>query len=109
MTARASYLGLYASGELGRCYSGALPVVSCYTLHFGEEPALSGTKGAGNIFFGNCNRRNKSLRYNIYRAAVKALTAFDGCEVKNYEHPMLCFIYGSSIIENSITAKSDPA
>ena len=28
-------------GELARCYSGALPVVSSYTPHFGEEPALS--------------------------------------------------------------------
>ena len=44
-------------GELARCYSGALPVVSSYTPHFGEEPALSGTRGAGNIFFGNCNLR----------------------------------------------------
>jgi putative pyruvate formate lyase activating enzyme len=44
-------------GELARCYSGALPVVSSYTAHFGEEPALTGTKGAGNVFFGNCNLR----------------------------------------------------
>ncbi len=44
-------------GELARCYSGALPVVSSYTPHFGEEPALTGTRGAGNIFFGNCNLR----------------------------------------------------
>jgi putative pyruvate formate lyase activating enzyme len=43
--------------ELARCYSGRLPVVSSYTPHFGEEPALSGTNGAGNIFFGNCNLR----------------------------------------------------
>ncbi|MGH9905764.1 MAG: radical SAM protein, partial [Pyrinomonadaceae bacterium] len=28
-----------------------------YTAHFGEEPALVGTRGAGNIFFGNCNLR----------------------------------------------------
>lgn len=42
-------------GELGICTSGYLPVVSSYTKHFGEEPVLSGTKGAGNIFFGNCN------------------------------------------------------
>ncbi|MDT7779801.1 MAG: putative pyruvate formate lyase activating enzyme [Acidobacteriota bacterium] len=85
--ARASYLGLYASGELerrvvalerlleactvcpldcgnnrlrgelARCYSGALPVVSSYTPHFGEEPALTGRHGAGNVFFGNCNLR----------------------------------------------------
>ena len=39
-------------GELARCYSAALPVGSSYTPHFGEEPALVGTHGAGNIFFG---------------------------------------------------------
>ncbi|HEX7176796.1 MAG TPA: radical SAM protein [Pyrinomonadaceae bacterium] len=44
-------------GELARCYSGRLPVVSSYTPHFGEEPALVGTGGAGNVFFGNCNLR----------------------------------------------------
>ncbi|PYT01198.1 MAG: radical SAM protein [Acidobacteria bacterium] len=44
-------------GELARCYSAALPVVSSYTPHFGEEPALVGSRGAGNIFFGNCNLR----------------------------------------------------
>lgn len=44
-------------GELARCYSGRLPVVSSYTPHFGEEPALVGARGAGNIFFGNCNLR----------------------------------------------------
>jgi putative pyruvate formate lyase activating enzyme len=43
--------------EIARCYSGRLPIVSSYTAHFGEEPALSGTNGAGNIFFGNCNLR----------------------------------------------------
>ncbi len=43
--------------EIAACYSGALPIVSSYTAHFGEEPVLSGTNGAGNIFFGNCNLR----------------------------------------------------
>lgn len=43
--------------ELGKCLSGYLPIVSSYTTHFGEEPVLSGTNGAGNIFFGNCNLR----------------------------------------------------
>jgi len=43
--------------ELARCYSGRLPVVSSYTPHFGEEPPLVGPRGAGNIFFGNCNLR----------------------------------------------------
>ena len=41
--------------ERGKCLSGTLPIVSSYSSHFGEEPVLSGTKGAGNIFFGNCN------------------------------------------------------
>ncbi len=43
--------------EIAACYSGRLPIVSSYTAHFGEEPCLSGTNGAGNIFFGNCNLR----------------------------------------------------
>jgi putative pyruvate formate lyase activating enzyme len=43
--------------EISRCYSGYLPVVSAYTPHFGEEPLLVGTRGVGNIFFGNCNLR----------------------------------------------------
>jgi len=43
--------------EIAACYSGRLPIVSNYTAHFGEEPVLSGTGGAGNIFFGNCNLR----------------------------------------------------
>ncbi len=79
------YLGLYRSGELARraealearlgrcnicprqcfvdrlagnrgaCHSGILPVVSSVCAHRGEEPALSGTRGSGAIFFGNCN------------------------------------------------------
>src|SRR3954471_2149481 len=42
-------------GEISRCYSAKLPIVSSYCPHFGEEPALIGTNGVGNIFFGNCN------------------------------------------------------
>jgi putative pyruvate formate lyase activating enzyme len=43
--------------QIARCFSGRLPIVSSYTKHFGEEPAIVGTKGAGLIFFGNCNLR----------------------------------------------------
>jgi putative pyruvate formate lyase activating enzyme len=43
--------------EIAACYSGRLPIVASHTAHFGEEPILSGTRGAGNIFFGNCNLR----------------------------------------------------
>ena len=45
------------NNEIAACYSGRLPIVSSYTAHFGEEPPLVGSKGAGNIFFGNCNLR----------------------------------------------------
>jgi putative pyruvate formate lyase activating enzyme len=43
--------------EIARCHTGRLPIVSSYTAHFGEEPLLVGTRGVGNIFFGNCNLR----------------------------------------------------
>lgn len=42
-------------GKRGVCRSGLLPVVSTVCAHRGEEPALSGTRGSGTIFFGNCN------------------------------------------------------
>jgi putative pyruvate formate lyase activating enzyme len=45
------------AGILASCASGERPIVSAHTPHFGEEPCLSGTRGAGNIFFGNCNLR----------------------------------------------------
>jgi len=45
------------SNEVAACYSGLLPIVSTYTPHFGEEPALVGTHGAGNVFLGLCNLR----------------------------------------------------
>ena len=44
-------------GEMGYCNSGALPIVSSYCDHHGEEPVLSGKKGSGTIFFANCNLR----------------------------------------------------
>lgn len=84
-TVEPSYVGLSRSGELERraarlearltacdicprkcgvnrledqrdfCRSGRLPVVTSVCDHHGEEPVLSGTKGSGTIFFGNCN------------------------------------------------------
>lgn len=44
-------------GEIAACFAAELPVVSSYGSHFGEEPCLTGTHGAGNIFFGLCNMR----------------------------------------------------
>ena len=45
------------AGEIGFCRSGYLPIVSSYCVHHGEEPVLSGNRGSGTIFFGNCNLR----------------------------------------------------
>ncbi len=42
-------------GERGACHSGLLPIVSSFCAHHGEEPVLSGHRGSGTIFFGNCN------------------------------------------------------
>lgn len=42
---------------LASCASGLHPIVASHTPHFGEEPVLSGARGAGNIFLGNCNLR----------------------------------------------------
>lgn len=44
-------------GETGFCRSGRLPIVSSYCDHHGEEPPISGQRGSGTIFFGNCNLR----------------------------------------------------
>jgi putative pyruvate formate lyase activating enzyme len=44
-------------GEVGLCQSGYLPIVSSCCAHHGEEPVLSGTRGSGTVFFGNCNMR----------------------------------------------------
>ena len=45
------------NGEMGYCRSGYLPIVSTVCAHHGEEPAISGTRGSGTVFFGNCNMR----------------------------------------------------
>jgi putative pyruvate formate lyase activating enzyme len=41
-------------GKLGYCHSGQLPIVSMACAHHGEEPAISGIRGSGTVFFGNC-------------------------------------------------------
>ena len=43
--------------EYGFCHSGSLPVVSSVCVHHGEEPVISGSRGSGTVFFGNCNMR----------------------------------------------------
>jgi putative pyruvate formate lyase activating enzyme len=44
-------------GKVGSCNSGYLPIVTTVCDHHGEEPVLSGSRGSGTIFFGNCNMR----------------------------------------------------
>lgn len=68
-------------GEIARCYSRYLPIVSSYCPHFGEEPLLVGTNGAGNIFFGNCNLRcvycqNYQISQN-YKVELKNEISFE--------------------------------
>jgi putative pyruvate formate lyase activating enzyme len=44
-------------GETGFCgVADEIPVAAALA-HFGEEPPLSGTRGAGTVFFGGCNLR----------------------------------------------------
>jgi putative pyruvate formate lyase activating enzyme len=44
-------------GETGHCgVAEAIPVAAALA-HLGEEPPLSGTRGAGTVFFGGCNLR----------------------------------------------------
>ena len=45
------------SGKRGYCRAPLDPVVYSYIQHHGEEPALSGSKGSGTIFFAYCNMK----------------------------------------------------
>lgn len=45
------------AGERGFCHSGYRPIVPAVCAHHGEEPAISGSRGSGTVFFGNCNMR----------------------------------------------------
>ena len=44
-------------GERGFCHSARRPVVSAVCAHYGEEPVISGSRGSGAVFLGNCNMR----------------------------------------------------
>ena len=41
--------------KTGHCHTGMLAPVASAGAHHGEEPVISGTRGSGTIFFGNCN------------------------------------------------------
>ncbi len=46
---------LESAGRLGYCQSAMAPVISRAALHHWEEPCISGTRGAGTVFFAGCN------------------------------------------------------
>lgn len=46
-------------GELGRCKAGNKIQLGLYSLHFDEEPCISGKTGSGTVFFSNCNLKCK--------------------------------------------------
>jgi len=49
--------GINRYQQVGYCGAGAEPEINLATLHHGEEPPLSGTRGSGTIFFSRCNLR----------------------------------------------------
>ena len=44
-------------GEVGFCGAGRDAKVASWNLHHGEEPPISGTRGAGTIFFSHCTMK----------------------------------------------------
>lgn len=44
-----------AEGKMGRCKSDHTLKIALASLHYFEEPCISGTEGSGTIFFSNCN------------------------------------------------------
>ena len=49
--------GVNRHRELGRCFTGAEPIVASWSPHHGEEPPISGRAGSGTVFLANCNLR----------------------------------------------------
>ena len=45
------------AGERGFCGAGAVARVASVSLHHGEEPPISGTRGSGTVFFSHCNMK----------------------------------------------------
>jgi putative pyruvate formate lyase activating enzyme len=45
------------AGERGFCGAGKLARVAAVSVHPGEEPPISGTRGSGTIFFSHCNMK----------------------------------------------------
>lgn len=66
------------AGAQGVCRLGAGMVMSSALPHHGEEPPLSGTRGAGTIFFSSCNLRCVFCQnYQISHTAEGRLVSVD--------------------------------
>ena len=91
-------------GELGYCHSAALPIVDTVCRHLGEEPPISGTKGSGTVFLGNCNLRcvycqnyqisqnwrkmqTKEMEYQVLAEKLLYLQNDLGCHNINFVSP----------------------
>lgn len=46
-------------GKKGRCKAGKNIKIAKYSLHFDEEPCISGKEGSGTVFFSDCNLKCK--------------------------------------------------
>ncbi len=47
------------NGEIGRCKAGNKIKIGLYSLHYDEEPCISGKSGSGTVFFSDCNLKCK--------------------------------------------------
>ena len=47
------------NNEIGRCRASANVKIALASLHYYEEPCISGEKGSGTVFFSNCNMNSK--------------------------------------------------
>jgi putative pyruvate formate lyase activating enzyme len=91
-------------GERGFCRSAYLPIVAASCAHHGEEPPISGSRGSGTVFFGNCSmrcvycqnhqisqnwKRQKSKEVDFHRLAETMLQLQDelGCHNINFVSP----------------------
>ena len=45
------------NGKTGACHSATDAIIGSWNLHWREEPPITGTRGAGTIFFGGCQAR----------------------------------------------------
>lgn len=79
-------LSVSDGGPFGVCGVGRQPVVARAAPHFGEEPCISGTRGAGTVFFSGCtlgcvfcqNREISTGRFGREVTAPRLREIFDG-------------------------------